>query len=846
MKPIRLAPLLSAAILILVAGNCAALPQESQDPLVRAHQLMLKGSLAEAETEARSAGTDGLVMLGDLLVMRGKLAGADSAYRAAISARHPRAPEASAALAEMAAQRGDRESAVRQARSIIDAYNDRNAPVSMHLAAGRAWVLLSVGNAQAPRLALAAFDAAAAAEPDNALPHLYLGNLFLDHYNAPEARASFNKAFSLDGSDARAILGMARVAEFGGGGNPIQLVRQALTSNPSLTGAQIYLARMHLEAESYDSASIWIASALEVDSSLIQAWSLKGAMAWLTGDSAQYRRALSAATALQPRPTEFYAELADAAGRNRRYKDAVTLAQRAVEYDPESVRALGALGTNQLRIGQMAEGRASIERAFQLDAYNLWHKNTLDLLDRIDKFTVIDSGHFRIVAPGNEAQLLSLYILPLLEQAYDSLSARYSYKPEAPVRLEFYSQHADFSVRTVGLAGLGALGVSFGNLLAMDSPFARDKGTFNWGSTAWHELTHTFSLGASNNRVPRWFSEGLSVLEERRTGNGWGADASVQFLSAYLGKAVRPVSRLNEGFLYPRYASEVSFSYYLASLFCEWVEETRGSKALTAMLTAWRDGQNTTQVFRIALSLSEAEVDAQFDNWMQKRFEVPLRSVAPLAWPHTVENTYPINAPPDSPPSVTSGAFAEALATAMATMARGDKSAAIIELEKAQALFPDYAGDDSPAIMLAMLYSERGETRKALDQIVRVTHRNENALEANELELRLREELSDTAGMITVMERLNWIWPYEIEAHVKLAGLASASGRHAMAVRERRAIVALDPPDLPDARAELARALIAAGDIAAARRELLAVLEAAPSFEKAQLLLLELRTGGKE
>jgi Tfp pilus assembly protein PilF len=40
---------------------------------------------------------------------------------------------------------------------------------------------------------------------------------------------------------------------------------------------------------------------------------------------------------------------------------------------------------------------------------------------------------------------------------------------------------------------------------------------------------------------------------------------------------------------------------------------------------------------------------------------------------------------------------------------------------------------------------------------------------------------------------------------------------------------------------ELARALLAAGDRASARREVLGVLEQAPTYERAQQLLLELR-----
>ena len=61
-------------------------------------------------------------------------------------------------------------------------------------------------------------------------------------------------------------------------------------------------------------------------------------------------------------------------------------------------------------------------------------------------------------------------------------------------------------------------------------------------------------------------------------------------------------------------------------------------------------------------------------------------------------------------------------------------------------------------------------------------------------------------------------------------------------LRERRAILALNPPDPIDARYQLARALAASGDVASARREVLSVLEQAPSFEKGQVLLLELRT----
>jgi Tfp pilus assembly protein PilF len=68
-----------------------------------------------------------------------------------------------------------------------------------------------------------------------------------------------------------------------------------------------------------------------------------------------------------------------------------------------------------------------------------------------------------------------------------------------------------------------------------------------------------------------------------------------------------------------------------------------------------------------------------------------------------------------------------------------------------------------------------------------------------------------------------------------------ARGAWRQAARERAAVLALDPVDRAEALYQLAYAWNQAGDKAAARREVLKALEIAPSFEKAQALLLEVR-----
>ncbi len=736
----------SRLLLLLVAP--ALLAQSDARLTLDAH--LRAGRLDEAERAARTAGAPLAVALGDVLVLRGRLGEADSVLRAAIVARSPESRTARVTLAELAMRRGDRAIAEREASNLLAEYQRDNARWSArdNLAAGRAFLVFSAADANAVRSALRAFDRGADLDSSLYEAALRASDLLLEKYNGPDAKQGYDGVLQRNRGNPWAQLGLARVMEFDGKGDAMAKANEALEVNPSLTAAHLFVARLHLEAERDDSAQVSARRALAVDPSAVEAWAVIGAVAWARGDSAAYRDARARAGRLAPRSATFYVMLADAAARQRRYADAERFSAEGLALDSLSVAALGALGTNRLRGGEMAAGRAMIERAFALDPFNLWHKNTLDLLDELAKFRTVPMGRFEFVAPVREADVLLPYLSPLLEEAYEKLAARYEYRPPTPVRLEIYDRHADFSVRTVGLTGLGALGVSFGRVLAIDAPSSRTPGTFNWGSTSWHELAHTFTLGLSGNRVPRWFSEGVSVLEERRARAGWGAELNAPYLTALREGFMRPVSALNDGFVRPRNSAEVLFSYYHASLVCEMIEAEFGAPALPAMLRAWGDGLETAAVFHRVLKLDEKTMDRRFEAWITRRF-------------------------------------------------RGVTA-------------PDTVASDA-----------------ALEPLIH--------------EVSAREGAKDDAGLVTALEKLIWVWPYDPETHVKLADASTRLGQHGRAVRERRAVIALGPSDRLAARVHLARALLAAGDRTAARREVLDVLESAPTFEGAQMLLLEIR-----
>ena len=119
--------------------------------------------------------------------------------------------------------------------------------------------------------------------------------------------------------------------------------------------------------------------------------------------------------------------MAELAARGRRYSQAAGYASRAVEMDSLSWRGYGLLGMNQLRIGQIEEGKRNLEISFEGDPYNPWNKNTLDLVDTFANYRTIQSGNFEIVVEEPEADILSLYLPDLAENAYEVLGGRYSF-----------------------------------------------------------------------------------------------------------------------------------------------------------------------------------------------------------------------------------------------------------------------------------------------------------------------------------------------------------------------------------------------------------------------------------
>jgi tetratricopeptide (TPR) repeat protein len=819
----------------LVSSRDAAIALAARRGHVRA--LAERGRYEDAESAARryageARGEELLVPLGDLLRTRGRLAEAESLYSLAASRRASDSLTARLRVGEARLDRGDWATAKPIFDRFIDVYNTRRERLTSAelLAVARACRYLGADDPQLFKDALRAYDASIAADSGNMDARVELGEMFLEKYNGPDARQMLTGVLRENPSHPRALLGMAQALVFDGRPGADSLVKRSLAVNERLVDARLMLARLRLDSEDYEEAEREAERALSIDPGNPEAHALVAASRYMRDDRRGFEDASRRALERNPQSVVLSATLTEVATRNRRYGDAIQFARRGVAQDSTSPLAQGALGMSAFRLGQFDTARVHLERAFARDPYHVWIKNTLDLLDTFGEYREIRSGRFHLIIHGREAALLSPYLLDLLNEGYDKLAARYGYQPPTPIRLEVYRSHGDFSVRTVGLPGLGALGVSFGNVLAMHSPSARQVGEYNWGSTVWHELAHAFTLGMTDHRIPRWVSEGISVLEERRARPGWGADTPLGFLVAYARGLMPPVSRMNDAFTRPSFPEQLPLAYYQASLVCEMIEREFGSRALVAMLNAYREGEGTERAVRRALKLSSGELDKKFDAYVRERFARQMAGVGAR-----------VGDLPDAPPR---GQFMSLVAEGRKLLADGQHAQAIAVLERAKALFPEYAEDESPYRHLAAAYKASGDLRRAAAELQGHTLLNESDYASNVALADMLEQLGDRAGAAAALERAIWISPYEPAIHIRLAEHLAAIGERAKVVRERKAVVALDPVDRAEARYQLARALAEAGDRAAARREVILALEEAPSFERAQVLLLELQREG--
>ena len=151
----------------------------------------------------------------------------------------------------------------------------------------------------------------------------------------------------------------------------------------------------------------------------------------------------------------------------------------------------------------------------------------------------------------------------------------------------------------------------------------------------------------------------------------------------------------------------------------------------------------------------------------------------------------------------------------------------------------------TPESIAAIAVEKKDQPRAiaALTALVAVDYNNVEA--ARTLAGMLRQSgVEEAPNLQPVYERIASIDPFDAEAHTMLGRFALQNSDAEAAAREFRTVLALGPVDRAAAYTDLAESYFKGGKRAEAKKQTLNALEIAPSYERAQDLLLKIVGGG--
>jgi tetratricopeptide (TPR) repeat protein len=826
-------------LVVILLGVCLAVTESSRPS---AHQTaaaqpfpesawtaIAHGKIADAESLARNRGAadpDAAAIFGHLAIRKGQ-------YDEAVKILEPAAKQAP--LGAAALELGllhfklGRTEAGAQVLTPIFRQGSRASDPAVLARAARAAHALNL-----PQEANSLFRAASSASGGDPAIDTAWGLLFLEKFNEAEAARSFQQVLKTDPQWAPAHVGLAGVLSDENPPAAAAAALRALEIDPGLDSAELVLAQLDLDNTRYDSARERLDRILKANPQHLDGRALLASIAYVKDDRAAWDAEVRKVLAIHAGFGEVYRAAADLTARNYRFEEAVALSRQAIALDPTSARAHGELGMHLLRTGDETEARKALERSFATDRFNRVTFNLLQMLDKLETFTVVQEDGLILKLPPDEAPVLREYAVPMAKEALKTLSAKYHFTPKGPILIEIFSLHDDFAVRNLGLPGMiGALGACFGRVVTMDSPKARPPGEFSWQATLWHELAHVVTLQMSKQRVPRWLTEGISVYEEGRARPEWGRDMEVAFAAALdKGKAL-PLKDLNAGFTSPE---TIALAYFQASVLVDHIVKTFGEEKLRALVTSYGEGLEADVAMTKTLGVTMDQLQGGFNKTVDERFGQLRAALKPT--PDLEKLAEGGIDALGAAAAANPGSFPLQLAYGRA-LASGKDRAAFAPLEKAAALVPVAIGDDSPHALMAQLAEDLGDDVRAVAEYQKLIAQDHTAVKPARRLAELAEKLGNADAAAVGYDRVVALDPYDPAAHTGLGRLVMKKNQPEIAVREFKAAMALQPTDRAAAHCDLGEALLAIGRAADAKREALAALELAPSYERAQDLLLK-------
>jgi tetratricopeptide (TPR) repeat protein len=674
-------------------------------------------------------------------------------------------------------------------------------------------------------------------QPNNVDVLLAIGELALSKHDYLMAGDAYQQAVKLDDTNADALFGVARSFGPSDSEKAEAALQAALAANPHHIAGLLFIVDNHVDAERYDDADKVLAQVASINPHEPRALAYRAALAHLRNDPEKEQAHRQAALRHWPQNPEVDYLIGKKLSQKYRFAEGAQYQRQALEFDPNYILAKSQLAQDLLRLGKVEEGLRLAEAVYDQDAYNIFAHNLVTLQENLAKFRTLEEDNIFVRMEAREAEIYGHRVLDLLKRAKAVLCEKYDVELKEPIIVEIFPRQQDFAIRTFGLpGGQGFLGVCFGTVITANSPASQGTSPACWEATLWHEFCHVVTLNKTNNKMPRWLSEGISVYEERQANPTWGQRMNPQYREMILGDDLTPVSELSGAFLRPTSPLHLQFAYYESSLVVEYFIEKYGLETLQRVLTDLAVGMPINESLN-RYTGSIAALDKEFADYAREKAknlaqgvdwatpELPRRATLEMIteWVKEHPNNY------------------EGLRR-LAQQQMADKAweAAIETLEKMRKLYPQDAGAANPRQLLAEIYAvleQNQQERVVLEELADLSDDNVTILS------RLCKLTSDAQDWAKTKDyALRWLAvnPLVPDPHRYAAQAAEHLEDHALAVESYQALLAQNPFDLADAHYRLATALRRTGENDQAKRHVLFALEQTPRFREAQRLLLEI------
>lgn len=548
---------------------------------------------------------------GEALMRLGKVREAIRAFGAAVKAAGSKAGWRSRLLLARAHQRDGNILAARPIYDgLADAYNDGS--ISESDPEALASVAAAVVALEYYTDGNETFAAASKLDPGRAETQTEWARLFLEKYDPGHAEECLRDALKTNPHHAEAHLLMAKVRMHQG----FDFVRAteelgaALKTNPNLAEAHAFGATLDVRDRLWEKAHKRLDRALAIDPTHPYALGVRAATYYIADDQRRFNKTVAKLRSRDRRHSGHLAVLTDLLEWEHRYEEIVAINRKALVDDSSYWPAHAAIGINLLRLGEETEGLQELNKSFENDRFNVLVYNMLELYDDVltKEYSFVKRGPIDYRFHSRDQKVLERYLPALLSKAYAEMSKRYGIRP-AKTKVEVFAAEDHFARRSVGLPRVGVQGICFGKVVVAGGPRVAPV---NYGQVLWHELGHVFTIQLSRSRVPRWFTEGISVHEESLGSPYWVRDDDASLYRWVKAGRMPGVDSLNTAFSRAKSGLEINLAYYGSAKLVEHIKGRYGWPKVLQMLRRFGKGKRTGEVIQQVLKVSPADLDRQF------------------------------------------------------------------------------------------------------------------------------------------------------------------------------------------------------------------------------------------